>query len=440
MNDEAGRWSLLTPGAWEGDAVVPTDAMPVEGARLLVTRPSGVSWLSAPVAGGRLDALEVDLDAPDKASFTFVAEDTGMPVRDVLATLHTEVGDDALFLAGGHHRSDREGLLSLALPARTKGRRQPSMRVEAEGGYLAWIAQIQPGAVQEIRIRRSAAVEGRAWLPSGEPAVGADVAWVSRGLVSRAVVGENGTYRLAGLAPWERKGVEGVARLLLLPPGPGAPVTSTNVRVRPGQTTRADIGAPAGTRGRARVVGRLRAGERPLAGQFVALLPEGKRDETQQVATTDADGRFTVPDVLPGRYRLLLGLGNLSAVDDFTLQAKGLNVDEDDPEPFDVVLPEGALVVRVVDGDTGKPIAGAVAAARPEQRSAGAKAVPGFQGTLGWSAFVDATGRARMDALLPEEQHEVFGYAEGYVESSVKGVLPGTGTSSPEVTVRLRRR
>jgi RNA polymerase sigma factor (sigma-70 family) len=439
MADAARTSRLLSTATWEGPTLTLSDALPAQGARLLVTRPSGVSWLSGPLTSEDVGSVHVNLHAPEAASFRFVADDSGAPLANAKVTVFTEFGDDALFLPGGERLTDGDGAVTVNLPTQERGQRNPSLRFDAPA-YVSWLIQVWPGPRTEVRVKRAASIEGRAWLADGKAAAGAEVVWIWRGLVQRARVADDGSYRLTGVAPWG-KGPTGTAQLVLLSADTGEPVTTATVDVTPGQAARADLGTPPGVRAPARVRGRVHAGGRGLSGLFVGLTREGKSDDAKHIATTGADGRFTLVDAGPGRYRLLLGLGNLRAVDDFVLRSSDVVVvGEDDAPAFEFALPDGALVVRVLDDATGNPIPGAIALARPERASAAAGVVPGFEGRLGWSGFVDAEGRVRMEALIPGEPHEIGGYAEGYKEALVKGASPGSGESAPEVVVRLVKR
>jgi hypothetical protein len=268
--------------------------------------------------------------------------------------------------------------------------------------------------------------------------------------VRRARVDPSGAFELPGISTWattygwdlkeDIEGQGGTATLLLIESPAKGPLAVVQAQVRARETTRVDLGPAEGKR-LATLKGRLHAGTRPLPGTSLFFSREGERDGGG-MASSDAEGRFELPSLQPGSYRLAICLGNPHVCDDFVLAAAKPVVVEraGDPPPLDLDLPAGTLRVTVLDAATGKPIAGARAMARPAKRGAGADLVPGFSAQWGWAAFTDAEGHADMLALLPTEPHEVAAMAEGYAEAQVDGQNPGTGATPPEVVVRLTKK
>jgi hypothetical protein len=447
--DGGMTYRLPTALAGDADATSPADGLPADGARFLVDRPGGVPWLSPALAGGSPQELVVPLDPAVVLTLRPVADEDGAALQGVTARAYTEYGDDALFLAGPARPADAEGRVTLGLPPPEPGRRGPSLLVEAPGralwignGTLATWARSAATEVHEVRLPQTVTIEGRAWTPEGEPAAGWEAVSWQRGVVRRARVASDGGYRLEGIAPWEMPPRPSAhARLMLLGDRAQGPQASASVTVVPGQTATADLGKPK-TAPKSGFRGRVRAGDRPLPGQFVSIAPEnGMPDAKRGFAMSDAEGRFELLDVPPGTWSLVVLLGNPHVSDDFVLRARAPTVVRlGETTTFDLTLPGGVVRVRVVDAANERPIPGAMAAARLEKRDPTREWVPGFEGTLGSSAVLDAEGRARLEGFPLGEPLEVGGFAEGYAEGSVKGALAGTGDGAPEVVVRLAKR
>ncbi|MFY1831138.1 MSCRAMM family protein [Myxococcus fulvus] len=139
----------------------------------------------------------------------------------------------------------------------------------------------------EIELVHHGFLEGIVVDARGARVEGATVR-VSRGAGARDVTDAHGAFSLE--LP---SGVYGLSATL----GTRVGVVSEAQRVRAGETTRCpdiQLGPPG------RVEGRVidTAGGTPLSGVHVGLTPGAHRAET------DAEGRFSVEELLPGRYRL----------------------------------------------------------------------------------------------------------------------------------------
>jgi RNA polymerase sigma-70 factor (ECF subfamily) len=446
--DGGAAWRLDTALGAGGETTGLADGLPAEGARLLVVLPGGAPWLSEPIAAGA-EEVRVFLDNTTKIQLRLLADEDGTPLPGATVRVYAEFGDDALFLGGPEQAADGEGRVTFTLPMPEARKRGPSLLVEALGRAV-WIgaaatAAWRPDQPADVRVPRVATVEGHAWTPAGEPAAGWEVTYWLRGFVLRVPVAADGAFRVKGITSWDLSTLgesQKKGRLMLRDEKGGGPHATANVVVKPGGTVTADLGTPRSV-ARTGFRGRILAGTRPVPGQFVSVAPGegGMPDAKRGFAVTDVEGRFELRDIAPGSWRLAVLLGNPHVSDDFVLQARAATVVRaGEMTTLDLVLPEGAVRVRVVDGATDKPIPGAAAAVRPERPEAAKDAVPGFQGTLGSSAVLDAEGRARLEGLPLGEPLVVEARADGYTEGRVTGTLAGTGDGAPEVVVRLAKK
>ena len=92
------------------------------------------------------------------------------------------------------------------------------------------------------------------------------------------------------------------------------------------------------------ITGRVTRGGNPVQGVNVAAA-----GETQAFTTTDSDGRFTLGDLTPGTYMVVV-----NKLEDFIQQMKTLNAPSKDVA---IELPSGGRVIgHVVDKSTHQPI------------------------------------------------------------------------------------
>jgi hypothetical protein len=149
--------------------------------------------------------------------------------------------------------------------------------------------------------------------------------WADGGITFEAV--PDGAYRVAAAAA----GYGGATQDVVVS---GGTVTTVEIRLQPllarleGRVTHAHSGAP-------------------VAGAAVALGP--------QRTVTDADGRYTLPDLQPGTYPLSV------QVEGYETHRAEVVIQSGKLETRDVALAplRGTVRVRVVDAVTGEPIAGA---------------------------------------------------------------------------------
>lgn len=408
--------------------------------RLFVLRPGCAPMLSGPVEiGGETPPhLEVPLPkAPETRRVKLLAADTGRLVVGATVIPYFEYGDDQLFVRGRPRVSDAAGEVVLPLledSVRGRGR-QATWWAEGDGRA----AEIEPFTIAradaqtpvEVRMQKTGVVKGKAWNAAGEPAVGREVIWTGKGHSIRTTVGEDGRYRLEGIPP------EGGRAFLVLSMAT-ADVRSEDVRLKPGDTQELDFGTPSAAGPLGAIEGTITAGGKPLAGVYVVI--DGKGD-SRLFAKTDAQGAYRLERVPLEPARIEVFFGNPMVVDDFAArpqEATTLAAGETRHLDFDV--PGGAFRVTVVDDETGAPIPGAVALARPENRELGRDRFPGYTYSPGWGDRVGEDGRVFLPAMIPGESHQVVAGADGYAEARLPGQVPGTLDNPAEVTIRLPRR
>jgi RNA polymerase sigma factor (sigma-70 family) len=417
--------------------------------RLFLGRPGAAPMATAAFAveADTVPNLTVPLpDAVKTYPLRFVDGDTGAPLAGTRVTPRFEYGDDQLFLAGPPLLTDGQGRVDLPdLEDEVRaGGRQPTWWVQTDThlGYLrlAMARHIEPGmgTRQDWPVYRSVTVTGKAYRADGTPAAGCPVVWARKGQVARAVVAEDGSFTLEPVAVEGKEG--GRIQLLLIEDLETFKIRDARTTARPGETVTAMIGAPAGEALNSTIAGRVTAGGQPIKGAFVITQTEGVKSG-EGFVQTGADGGFEKIDVTPGKVRVQIYLGDPRATDDFKISgSKKIEMAPGNRQVFEFDLPAGAFRVTVVDDETGKPIPGAIALARPENRESGKDRFPGFTYAPGWGLRVDANGGGLLLAMLPGEAHLLRAAADGYERLEITGKLPGTREQPTEVTLRLKKR
>jgi hypothetical protein len=318
--------------------------------------------------------------------------------------------------------------------------RQPSWWAETEthlGLIPHWgLSQNRPGLEMKLELARKAVVTGRAWLTNGEPAAGRQVVWMGKGRSTVATVAEDGTFRLDPVAVWDERGAE----IILVEDLPGLKVKQTRAPITAGETCEITIGEPAGARTYATVTGHVTIEGKPVPDAYVVTRTEGEGGN-KSFAKAAANGTYRKEDVQPGKVHVSVWFGDPRTVDDFhARRLEPVEMVAGEVHTFDFDLPAGAFRVTVVDDETGKPIPGAVATARPSDPLAGQDRFSGFHYQPGWGLRTDADGACLLLAMLPGEEHTVHAVADGYAKAESKGHLPGTIDRPGEVTIRLQRK
>jgi RNA polymerase sigma-70 factor (ECF subfamily) len=441
--EPADEWAKVVPLA-VGPESIDLASPPEPGRyRLFLGRPGAAPLVTSSFDISAEGAVKVDVHLPrevETVRVRLVEADTRAPLAGATVTPLFEYGDDLMFIPGPPRVADSQGHVSVPmLGDEDRGRnRQPSWWVETEthlGRIETW-GKSEPGVEVEVPIRRAAVVAGKAWLSNGQPASGKEIGWFGKGLTTVTTVAPDGTFRIAPVAVVDWADAE----IILVEDLGTFKVKQTRAKVTPGETTEITIGEPAGSKSYAVVAGRVTIGGRPVTDAYVVTRTAGKGGN-KSFARSGADGVYRKEDVQPGRVDVSVWFGDPRAVDDFCAKLeKMVEMAPGEVHTFDFELPTGVFRVTVVDDETGKPIPGAVALARPADRGAGRDHFTGFRYVPGWGLRVGTDGVGVLLAMLPGEEHEVTALADGYEMATLGGRQPGTYDRPEEVTVRLKRK
>ncbi len=217
----------------------------------------------------------------------------------------------------------------------------------------------------EILMPAAARLSGTVFASSGRPDGGAMVMLMKGFMPARQTAAdEAGRYEMAGLAA----GDYSLMRIALqfddsgVTPGGGS--ESVPVTLHEGDDVVVDLGRPASGSG-CKLHGRITLGGEPVRDTSLQLLHErAEASSTFSIrgGVTDADGRYAIEGIAPGSYVLQIltgewGQGTFGA---------GVEIGEEREKRLDVELPRGAIVGRVLDAETKKPIKSVVVYATPE--------------------------------------------------------------------------
>ncbi|MEN8151805.1 MAG: carboxypeptidase-like regulatory domain-containing protein, partial [Planctomycetota bacterium] len=438
----ADEWAAATPLAVGPESIRLAERPEPGNYRLFIGRPGAAPLVTKPFALDADGEVKVDVHLPAECEIVRVRlteKETGAPLANAKVTPLFEYGDDHMFIPGPPLSTDSQGLVLIPmLVDRDRDRRQPSWWAETEthlGLIPHWgLSKNEPGLEMKLEITRKAVVTGKAWLSNGEPAVGKEIVWMGKGLSTTAVVAEDGSFRLDPVAVWDDRGAE----IILVEDLATFKVKQTRAKIVAGETVEITVGEPAGTKAFATVKGRVTIGGKPCADAFVVIRTEGGDKGFVKAA---ADGTFRKEDVQPGQIRVEVYFADPRTVDDFSARhLEAVDMGPGETHTFDFELPTGAFSVKVVDDETGKPIAAAVADARPADREKGSDWFPGFRYAPGWGLRTGPDGAAVLLAMLPGEEHTVAARADGYERTESTGHVPGTVDRPVEVTVRLKKK
>ncbi|MHC4730708.1 MAG: RNA polymerase sigma factor [Planctomycetota bacterium] len=431
------HWRLDARIVWSEQEVTLAHPLAPGRWRLFVDRPGATPLALEPflVEAGRTTEVSVPLHGePDLRRVRFLDAESGAALAGAKATPYTSLGRNLPTLAGHARVADEHG--EVWIPIKEQAPRTylgaPSWVVEAEHHLGSFsdhkLFTSKPGTTVEVRVPKAGAIAGRAYLPSGAPAAGREVVY-ERIRDHRARVAADGTFRIAPVPPPQH----GVRVALVEDPATG--------KVRIGRVD-ADrevvIGSPEGG---ATLQGTITAGGVGVAVSLMAGSgsPRGPTGQQELFGASDADGRFEIAGIPPGRGGFHIALGNLRASKKYRIRGQ-LEFAAGQTERLEIRLPPGVLRVRVVDAATGAPLEGARAVGYPADRKAGRERFPEYEFRPGWSGFTDADGVVSLLGLPETVPHVVRARAQGYAETTLADCVPGRRAAPTEVTVRLARR
>ncbi|MDF1701226.1 MAG: carboxypeptidase-like regulatory domain-containing protein, partial [Planctomycetota bacterium] len=431
------------PVTFEGDTIRLALAPALGRWQLVLDRPDLAPDISASfqvTAEGGPVRVSMVMPPDSMAHLVRIQDAAGHPLAGATITPWFEVGDDAAFFESAPRQTNERGEAKLPI-LETEGRRgQREPTWWATHGTK--VAQISPATLSRgtdkvpvaVTAYEPATVEGRAWLPTGKPAVGRTVIWGRKGYRRRATVGADGRYRVTGIPV----GAKGRAALWIIDDLPKAQIRQVEVDCVAGEITEQDIGAPLVASEVATITGRITEAGQPLAG--VLLMAQGQAIRGKgRTATTDAEGHYEIAGLVPGSYRLLSVLGDFRISDDYQILSKdGVELVAGQQARFDFDLPGGYVEVVLLDAVTGKPVPGGLAIGHAQDREHDAERFPGFRARLGWAQACDEHGVVRLRALPTETELVIrYGAREGYERGEKTGVRAGTAGAPTRLEIKL---
>jgi protocatechuate 3,4-dioxygenase beta subunit len=247
---------------------------------------------------------------------------------------------------------------------------------------------------------------------------GAGARFVAALRTSADLTDEKGRYRLQGVGTSVEWTVEVEAEEYVI-------AQSEKLKLKAGEVKELDLVLTGGATLSGRVVGeggrwvegaRVRVGtlsaddlERPFLSGWQA-----DRQLDPRVFFSDAEGRFTVPNIRPGR--ILLRVESSGYV---TSYKRNVTLAADQVlENHQVLLQRGELVEGVVKGADGRPLQGAMVAVTSQTQQGGSAAAEATGGgdsvEPSMNAQTDADGRFRIENVMPGDWNVVVGFAAGH--------------------------
>jgi len=152
---------------------------------------------------------------------------------------------------------------------------------------------------------------------------------------------------------------------------------------------------------------------KPLTEATILVIlktwPGGRYRQEAFTATTDADGRFQLPHLVPmdGQYAILVAALKDGFAFKSTYQLKrGQPVAQ--PDPIVLTLEQASHVTVVLRDADGQPIADALVAPSERKSRQGEDHLIYFQGSEPARRTTDAQGRVRLDCFLAGDQAEIY--------------------------------
>ena len=151
----------------------------------------------------------------------------------------------------------------------------------------------------------------------------------------------------------------------------------------------------------------------PIAGADVLVIlktcPGGWYQQEPFATTTDADGRFRFPELVPPEGQRAIQVAAVKA--GYALASKYQLSSAGDPLETDSLLlqlDEGAPIMLVVHDDRGRPVANARVAPASRQTPEGESHLVYFQGSEPVHVVTDAQGQADLGCFARGDQAEIF--------------------------------
>ena len=352
---------------------------------------------------GGIAAHAAAAEAPAGSSVAGLVEDVrGRPVADADVFVAREYEHNIQPAVSG--KTDARGAFEIVVPDAAVAYR---IRVQSPGLAARVLRHVDSGSRPEIVLEAGRVAEGVVLdRDTQQPIAGADVEandvaevglFVAPGAgITRATSDGSGHFRLEGLAP---------GRYAVIAAAKGYRRGGTNLTQaeRPVQILLARGGVISGV-----VIG---TDGRPAAEAAVAAEGEPADRQSRADTTTDDKGRFTLPQLSVGSYRVLARRHGAGAT-----VVSGVKVQEGRDAHAEIRLERVVAVQgRLVDPD-GKPVEGQVCVAQVS----GADTISLLAGEC---APADEGGRFLL-ASLPPGRHQLRVAAPGFVESRFEIQLP----------------
>ncbi|MHC4471892.1 MAG: MSCRAMM family protein, partial [Planctomycetota bacterium] len=298
--------------------------------------------------GVETSGIEVLLERGETLVGTVFSGVTGEPLPGAVVSVEGPAARQATALGDG--RFEVRGLLAGSY----------ELTVKAKGHARKVIRSIRVPAAEEVRIvlDQGATVRGVVKDAEGEPQSGRMVMLAEGGSFgpNMATTDVNGEFSFTDISA-------GKHTLMLMSMGTGGGFSmeaqTRQVTVKAGEEVFVEFGGRGAVR-KATLKGRLLDRGKPVGTRMLMIVPVRRGGglglmSGMKMVTTDAEGRFNVPDLEPGRYAILsssMGSGTMTSGSEIV-------IDEGGEIERDIELPPGRVTGKVVRGDTGDAVIGA---------------------------------------------------------------------------------
>ncbi len=319
-----------------------------------------------------------------------------------------------------------------------------SIRATAKEFAPQTVKNVQVPAAAELRIElaEGGVVTGRVTDVAGQPLKDQMVMLQKLPMVMRMTrTAADGTYRVGGLVTGTYLFYVMDNPMGMMGGGGGLNLKSESIRVEEGKTVVKDHRKGEGIK----VTGRVTRAGKPVASTMVMLMPGSDNSSNPMAAmlgggggaggfamgSTDADGKYEITGVNPGRYTLTVqsGMGGGTAGSEPVEVPKGSTV-----VTRDVVLPVN-LVRGIVLSAAGEPVSGAqVLVTVPGTDLTKFADLGEIMQAMGGQGFTDDEGRFTVDDLKPGT-YSVRASAKGYGTVQVENVVASADPAEVRVVL-----